>query len=79
MNDTPLRNKCVVSIIKSMDLYDYKLVSFLSYLNIQRQIQDLKLERAPVLGKGSGVALRPQVGPGHSPDGSPEGEAPGSS
>lgn len=34
MDDVPLRNKCVVSIVKSLDLYNYKLVSFLPYLHI---------------------------------------------
>jgi hypothetical protein len=32
-----------------------------------------------ILGRGSGAALRPPVGPGQIPGGGPEGEAPGSS
>lgn len=45
-------------------------------MNPQGRIQVLKLEEAPVLGRGLRTVLRPLVGPGQSPIGGPGGEAP---
>lgn len=43
---------------------------------LQGQFQDIKLEVALNVGRGSVVTLRPPMGPGQSPDGSPGGETP---